>query len=140
MLFCRTCRYNGMSICCFRTCRYNGMYIYCFVERVDTMVCPYAVVERLNTMVCLYVVLKNARIQWYVRMLVCRSCRYNGMSTCCFRTCRYNGMSICCFVERVPGPGAYNPNFSANKTHSPAFTIRSLRREKSHVLGPFSTI
>lgn len=41
--------------------------------------------------------------------------------------------------NKTPGPGAYSPNFSYNKPHGPAFSIRSLRREKSHVLGPFST-
>ena len=111
MLFCRTCRYNGIAICCFvervntmvctyvvlqnvyiqwyvhmlfcRTCKYNGMSICCFVERV-------------NTMVCTYVVLQNVQIQWYVHMLFCRTCRYYGtaMSTCCFRTRGQNGMSI----------------------------------------------
>lgn len=52
---------------------------------------------------------------------------------------RREGTVVWANKEKVPGPGAYNPKFSYNKHHSPAFTIRSLRREKSHVLGPFST-
>lgn len=41
--------------------------------------------------------------------------------------------------DKGPGPGSYSPKYAYNKPHGPAFTIRSLRREKSHVLGPFST-
>lgn len=41
--------------------------------------------------------------------------------------------------DRTPGPGAYTPNYSYNKRHGPSYSIRNLRREKSHVLGPFST-
>lgn len=41
--------------------------------------------------------------------------------------------------DKTPGPGAYTPNYSYNKPHGPSFSIRSLRREKSHGLGPFST-
>ncbi|KAH3778172.1 uncharacterized protein LOC127845215 [Dreissena polymorpha] len=53
---------------------------------------------------------------------------------------RREGTVIWQSKERSPGPGTYSPNYSYNKTHTPAFTIRSLRREKSHVLGPFSTM
>lgn len=49
--------------------------------------------------------------------------------------------SPCCFffTEKTPGPAAYSPRLDNSKLMSPAFTIRSLRREKSHVLGPFAT-
>lgn len=40
--------------------------------------------------------------------------------------------------EKTPGPGAYEPR-QAVRQSTPAFTIRGLRREKSHVLGPFAT-
>lgn len=43
------------------------------------------------------------------------------------------------FKEKTPGPAAYSPRLDNSKLMSPAFTIRSLRREKSHVLGPFAT-
>lgn len=43
------------------------------------------------------------------------------------------------FTEKTPGPAAYSPRLDNSKLMSPAFTIRSLRREKSHVLGPFAT-
>lgn len=43
------------------------------------------------------------------------------------------------FAEKTPGPAAYSPRLDNSKLMSPAFTIRSLRREKSHVLGPFAT-
>lgn len=43
------------------------------------------------------------------------------------------------FTEKTPGPAAYSPCLDNSKLMSPAFTIRSLRREKSHVLGPFAT-
>lgn len=43
------------------------------------------------------------------------------------------------FSEKTPGPAAYSPRLDNSKLMSPAFTIRSLRREKSHVLGPFAT-
>ncbi|XP_045188866.2 uncharacterized protein LOC123546554 [Mercenaria mercenaria] len=52
---------------------------------------------------------------------------------------RREGTVVWSSKEKVPGPGSYSPKFSYNKPHCPAFTIRSLRREKSHVLGPFST-
>ena len=41
----------------------------------------------------------------------------------------------------VPGPGAYNaePSVTLTKKHSPAFSIQGIRKEKSHVLGPFAT-
>ncbi|KAL4219305.1 hypothetical protein ACF0H5_021884 [Mactra antiquata] len=52
---------------------------------------------------------------------------------------RREGTVIWSNKEKGPGPGSYNPNYSFNKSHKPAFSIRSLRREKSHVLGPFST-
>ncbi|KAJ8301004.1 hypothetical protein KUTeg_022523 [Tegillarca granosa] len=41
--------------------------------------------------------------------------------------------------ERTPGPAAYFPRVQTSKPSGPNFSIRGLRREKSHVLGPFST-
>jgi len=57
MLFCRTRRYNGMSICCFVESVDTMVCPHVVLERVNTMVCPYAVLEREDTMVCPYVVL-----------------------------------------------------------------------------------
>lgn len=51
-----------------------------------------------------------------------------------------NKFSMLFFLtEKTPGPAAYSPRLDNSKLMSPAFTIRSLRREKSHVLGPFAT-
>ncbi|XP_062601104.1 ciliary microtubule associated protein 1A-like isoform X2 [Saccostrea cucullata] len=52
---------------------------------------------------------------------------------------RREGTILWSHNEKNPGPAAYSPRLDQSKFMSPAFTIRSLRREKSHVLGPFST-
>ncbi|VDI72744.1 Hypothetical predicted protein [Mytilus galloprovincialis] len=52
---------------------------------------------------------------------------------------RRSGTVLWAHPGKTPGPAAYTPRFDTNKTNKPAFTIRSLRREKSHCLGPFST-
>lgn len=52
---------------------------------------------------------------------------------------RRSGTILWAHPGKTPGPAAYTPRFESGKTNKPAFTIRSLRREKSHVLGPFST-
>ncbi|XP_059145823.1 uncharacterized protein LOC131932952 [Physella acuta] len=41
--------------------------------------------------------------------------------------------------EINPGPAAYKPSLSP-RIQKPAFTIQGIRREKSHVLGPYCTI
>ncbi|KAL3871496.1 hypothetical protein ACJMK2_039490 [Sinanodonta woodiana] len=51
---------------------------------------------------------------------------------------RREGTLVWSSKDKTPGPGAYNPTMNFSKPHNPAFTIRSLRREKSHILGPFS--
>ncbi|KAK3087104.1 hypothetical protein FSP39_001775 [Pinctada imbricata] len=52
---------------------------------------------------------------------------------------RREGTVLWSFSEKTPGPAAYSPSYSYSKNAKPSFTIRNLRREKSHVLGPFST-
>lgn len=52
---------------------------------------------------------------------------------------RREGTVLWSHNEKTPGPAAYSPRLDNSKLMSPAFTIRSLRREKSHVLGPFAT-
>ncbi|XP_048777500.1 serine/arginine repetitive matrix protein 1-like isoform X2 [Ostrea edulis] len=52
---------------------------------------------------------------------------------------RRDGTILWSHNEKTPGPAAYSPRVEQSKLMRPAFTIRSLRREKSHVLGPFST-
>lgn len=52
---------------------------------------------------------------------------------------RRSGTVLWAHPNKTPGPAAYTPRFEFGKSSKPAFTIRSLRREKSHVLGPFAT-
>ncbi|XP_076436422.1 uncharacterized protein LOC143275959 [Babylonia areolata] len=40
--------------------------------------------------------------------------------------------------EKTPGPAAYSPSKSG--VERPSFTIQGIRREKSHVLGPYSSL
>ncbi|XP_067661094.1 uncharacterized protein [Haliotis asinina] len=40
--------------------------------------------------------------------------------------------------EDTPGPGSYTPT-SCTRPHGPSFSIQGIRREKSHVLGPYSS-
>lgn len=39
----------------------------------------------------------------------------------------------------TPGPGAYMPDLRSSRHHKPAYTIRGIRRDKVHELGPFAT-
>ncbi|XP_022320017.2 uncharacterized protein LOC111122525 isoform X2 [Crassostrea virginica] len=60
-------------------------------------------------------------------------------SPCFSHQFRREGTILWSHNEKTPGPAAYSPRVEQSKLMRPAFTIRSLRREKSHVLGPFST-
>ena len=40
--------------------------------------------------------------------------------------------------ETVPGPGAYNPRYKQSYKHNPSFSIQGIRRETSHIYGPFA--
>ena len=41
-------------------------------------------------------------------------------------------------TDSVPGPGAYNPRYKQSYKHNPSFSIQGIRREKSHIYGPFA--
>ncbi|XP_021351159.1 uncharacterized protein LOC110448961 isoform X1 [Mizuhopecten yessoensis] len=51
---------------------------------------------------------------------------------------RRSGTVLWPSIEKTPGPAAYTPVYAQNKTSGPAFTIRSIRRDASHSLGPNS--
>ncbi|XP_071115721.1 uncharacterized protein [Haliotis cracherodii] len=51
---------------------------------------------------------------------------------------RREGTILWSSAEDTPGPGSYTPT-SSTRPHGPAFSIQGIRREKSHVLGPYSS-
>uniref|UniRef100_A0A2C9LJH0 Uncharacterized protein n=1 Tax=Biomphalaria glabrata TaxID=6526 RepID=A0A2C9LJH0_BIOGL len=52
---------------------------------------------------------------------------------------RREGTVLWCSTEKNPGPAAYSP-LMRPRQEQPAYTIQGIRREKSQLLGPFSTL
>ncbi|KAH9503385.1 Protein stpg3 [Bulinus truncatus] len=52
---------------------------------------------------------------------------------------RREGTVLWCSLERNPGPAAYTP-LVRPRLEQPAYSIQGIRREKSQLLGPFSTL